>query len=505
MKLKPTAVFSDRMILQREKPAAVFGAAEPGAEICVEIQGVHGSGTADADGRWLVQLPALQTSVCETMVIRSGEEKVVIHDVMVGEVWLAGGQSNMEFQMRYDRDFEAEQKICDNPMVRIFDVPKIFVSELAERYDFSQFGFWRTADAEDLQYFSAVGYYFAQALSAQLQVPIGIVGCNVGGTRTCCWVDEETVEACGPQWVREYEEGLRSVPDLETAKERYLNGMVTNPAKPFENSVYRELSVEELKASFQKMADAPMSQVIGPWHEWRPCGMYHQMLETVIPYTMRGVVWYQGESDETHPECYTEMMKGLIGLWRRKWGEELSFLLTQLAPLGQELGPGGSGYPEIRRQQEALTELLPGVWTASTSDCGHSYDIHPKAKRPVGTRLALLALAHVYGRPILAEAPVPESVRREDGKIRIDFRNADGGLMLRGDTVKALQVFDGERELTAGTEIRARVDGRSVWIEAVGNADVRANRVAFARQPYYQVNLYNMAMVPAKPFEAAVG
>ncbi len=508
MNLKPAAVFADRMVLQRGKPVSVFGSAYPGADIRVAIQGVSGQGKADDDGRWLIALPPLSVSLQETMTIESGEESITVTDVMVGEVFLAGGQSNMEFQMRYDQDFEAEKLICQNPFIRIFDVPKIFSTESEKRHDFSLFGFWRTCDESNLQYFSAAAYYFAQTLSAHLQVPIGIIGCSVGGSRTCCWVDEETVEKCGPQWMREYEANLRSVPDLKEAENSYYANTFIDPSHPFDNPLtdrwMKGLSFEEQKKMLQSLGNGPGGQVIGPWHEWRPCGLYHQMLETILPYTLRGVIWYQGESDETHPECYSEMMHGLIGLWREKWNDELPFLITQLAPLGTELGTDGLGFPRIRAAQEELTRQIPLVWSASTSDCGHPYDIHPKQKRPVGCRLALLALRHIYGNPLLADAPVPKTIRRTADALVIPFDHADGGLLVLGDTIHALQIFDGERELTAQTDFQAYTKGDTLVIKALPGKPFHANRVVFAGSCYYQVNLYNRAMVPAKPFESAV-
>ena len=172
--------------------------------------------------------------------------------------------------------------------------------------------------------------------------------------------------------------------------------------------------------------------------------------------------------------------------------------------MGPGIGPEEDGFGPIRKLQEELTKLIPGVWAASTSDCGHPYDIHPKVKRPVGRRLALLALAHVYGAPVLADAPVPETVGKEGGRIVIGFLHADGGLALLGDKVEALQVFDGSRELAEGTDFAVKIDGSSVWIESTDGSDVHADRIVFAGQQYYQVNLYNRAMIPAKPFEAVI-
>ena len=206
----------------------------------------------------------------------------------------------------------------------------------------------------------------------------------------------------------DYEEGLRKIPDIEAAEEEFYNSPMADHTNPFANEMTNRMlygmSEKELLQLFTQFSGSDV-MVIGPWHEWRPCGIYHTMAERVIPYAARGVIWYQGESDEDHPDIYADMMEGLIGLWRNKWGIDLPFIMTQLAPLGTTIGKGGEEYPKLREQQRIVAGRVENVYLCSIGDVGNSYDIHPKEKQPVGHRMALIALeiTHRPLPPLIAE------------------------------------------------------------------------------------------------------
>ncbi len=508
MKLILSEIFGDHMVLQREKTVMIWGQGIPSETVTVGIQGQKVTVKIAENGTWRAEISALQTSYNEQMTIESAGSCIVLHDIAVGEVWLAGGQSNMEFFMRYDKEFRKSVKECEDPAIRFFDYPVVTTEKDRQMKDYSDFGYWRTCDADNLQFFSAVGYYFAKKLSETLHVPIGIIGCNCGGTRSCCWMDEETLKECGPVWISDYQKGIENIGDLVLAEENYRKNPMTDKAHPFLNPFADRMmygvSKEELVgmlAGLAENADGENPNPIGPWHEWRPNGLYHTMLEHVMPYTIRGVIWYQGESDEDHPELYDSMMKALIGLWRKKWGEEIPFITTQLAPYGEIIGTGGRYYPILRAMQEKTADEVPGVYLASIGDVGMEHDIHPKEKQPVGNRLALLALGHVYGKDILCEAPRAEAASKSDDTIAIEFKFAEGGLEIKGDKVNAICIYRNgvpvpENEYTCNVK----------WniLNIVFNSDNLDKdghfRVEFAKTPYYEVNLYNKADIPAKPF-----
>ncbi|MBE5912636.1 MAG: sialate O-acetylesterase [Pseudobutyrivibrio ruminis] len=503
MGLKLGEIFKDGMVLQRDKEINVWGTAESGSTINVSLKGKNYSVETDVKGEWKVCIPALSASFGTEMIVSDGVDKICIEDVLIGDVFVAGGQSNMEFFMRYDKDFDKVVQTCENPLIRFYDIPEISTSEEPQMHDYSLFGFWRKATPEDLQYFSAVGYYFARTMQEHLQVPIGIVGCNWGGTRSCCWMDEESVEKYGPVWMRDYEEQVASITDMEEAKQKYLTNMISDKSHPFDNPIddkmmYGNVSKEELEGMMDAFAELDSISVLGPWHPWRPCGCYHYMLNQIASYTVKGVIWYQGESDSAHPEIYADMMEGLIKCWRRDWNDELPFFMTQLAPFGTEIMQDALYYPELRQQQELVTKRVNNVFLASIGDVGNYMDIHPKEKQPVGHRLALLALGHLYNEKILCDAPMSNFSETKDGQIIIHFSNASGGLFLKGDTINAISLIDETNKDIDAVNYSTTIEDESLIITVNNDEVVKA--VSFAETPYYEVNLYNMSKIPVMPF-----
>ena len=497
-------IFANNMVLQRKIPVPVWGTGTPGAEVTVILQGNEVTARVGQDGKWSAMLQPLTASAGETMVIRSGADERIIENVAVGEVWIASGQSNMEFHMRYDQDYSSETEICANENIRFFDVPVIPSEKSGQLFDYTKnFGFWRTACPADLEWFSAVGYYFAKNLQPALDVPVGIIGLNCGGSKCCCWMDEETLQKCGPVWMEDYLNGMKSISDYEKAEAEYYRSGLGDHSQPFADPMIDHMmygmSIEEIESTHRHMLESG-GLVIGPWAEWRPAGLYHMMAERIIPYAVRGVLWYQGESDEDHPEIYADMLNGLIGLWRKKWGYRLPFIIAQLAPLGEVIGPGGRVYPILRKQQQYVAEHTQEVYLAATGDVGHTYDIHPKEKQPVGRRMALLARGHVYGEDLLCDAPVPDSVSRDNDCIAIHFKNAEGGLVLKGEKIEAMQVFIDGNELDSPDYMLDKEQSRLIVRIPERDASEHQTEIRFAETPYFKVNLYNQSDIPVIPF-----
>lgn len=211
--LKTGLIFGNGMVLQREKKIPIWGFAEPFTEVHVTIQGVSSGTVSDDSGAWNLTLPPLRTSFEEIMEIRSGMESLSYSGVQVGEVWLAGGQSNMEFHMRYDADYADERKRCENPCIRFFDYPEVsYVGQLDEADYSLHYGFWRKSEPEQLERFSAVGYYFAKELQAKYHVPVGVIGCNWGGTPACAWMSEKAIRDGGGQiYLDEYAAAIKNL------------------------------------------------------------------------------------------------------------------------------------------------------------------------------------------------------------------------------------------------------------------------------------------------------
>lgn len=489
------------MVLQQGRPLPVWGAAEPGRPVAVDFQGIGRETTADSEGQWRLELPPLDVSVNGVLRITSNGERLTFSDVAVGEVWLAGGQSNMEFPMDYEKSYETELLTCGDPYIRFYDTPKVSYPGELETHNFSQFGIWRRCNRENLRFFSAVGYYFAKELRRGTDVPIGIVGCNWGGTGITCWMPEEQIKRWGGgQLLTEYEEGLKEL-DVPRYEREYRENPENDHSKmyavpkgiPSYLDVPREKQLEQLAR--QTGPEAPA----GPWDPWRPAGLYREMLCKAAPYGLRGFLFYQGESDAGHAQFYESLLIGLIECWRGLWGGELPFLLTQLAPFDAWMGCSGAGFPGIRQAQQAVADKMDGVYLASTGDAGCWYDIHPKDKRPVGQRLGLLARRHVYGQEAVCDAPRFRYCRWLDGvTLVLEFDDAEE-LTLVGEEVQAISIWAGAYCLTDQCKVSLSGNQLIVRLPYPAKECVGVN---FAQSNYYKVNLYNTAGLPALPFEA---
>lgn len=521
--LRTSILFQDHMVLQRDKEIKVWGNADAGERITVAMQGKTAAALTDASGRWEAVCGPFAASFREEMTIASQGQELILRDIQVGEVWLAGGQSNMEFHMRYDADMEREKEICANDAIRFFDYPEVSYVEQIEEADYSKcYGFWRKAGPDELERFSAAGYYFAKDIQEKYGVPVGIVGCNWSGSPACAWMPEEAVaEGGGQVYLDEYEEALKNL-NLSEYEEKFKKNpscwRVDLLADPIVDLLLCGYSMKEVGAKLMErgidLAKRDPSEFlieIGPKWERRPAGLYESMLQQVAPYGIRGVIWYQGERDgDCHPEIYRSLFPALIGSWRQLWGEELPFLFVQIAPLEQWMECYGASYVEIRDAQQYTADTVPGTGMAVTTDVGMRWDIHPKKKAPVGHRLALLAENKVYGDDVLCEAPTLYQVRVEEGRLILSFENAGEGLYLAeampyGQTADpgklgGLQVFQDGRELDPES-LQASACGDTV---SVTGDTIRAGartQVKIAKTGWHLVNLYNSAHIPARPAE----
>lgn len=519
--LTPALLFQDHMIIQCGKNVTVWGTADPAAEIHIFMQGKEARTEADGAGNWQVICGSFKASFQEEMIITSGAEKIVLKDIQVGEVWLAGGQSNMEFHMRYDADMEAERAACTNDAIRFFDYPEVsYVGQIDEADYGKNYGFWRKAEPGQLERFSAVGYYFAKDIQKKLGVPVGIIGCNWGGTPACAWMCREAViEGGGQAYLDEYEEAVRGI-DLEAYDESFRNNpaswKVDQLADQISDCMFSGCTLEEIGAKLAEMG-GDLTQIdtstfipqIGPKYERRPSGLYESMLKPIIPYTIRGVIWYQGETDgDCHPELYKTLFPALIKNWRRLWNEELPFLFVQIAPLEHWGASVGEPYIQIRDAQQYTADTVPGTGMAVISDVGMRYDIHPKKKQPVGHRLALLAENKVYGGNVLCEAPTLSGVRVSDRTVTLTFENVGEGLYFTDKasegqavgvhTFGGIQVFQDGCELNS-KNLTAKAEKNQVIIFGEEIRSGVTTEIRIAKTDWYDVNLYNSADIPARP------
>ncbi len=518
--LKTALIFQDHMTLQREKQIPIWGTAAPGTEISVTVQGQTQRCRSGVDGGWRVMIGPLTASFSEVVSISDGSETLTFSDVQVGDVYLAAGQSNMEFYMRYDADFTAEKEVCRNENIRFFDYPEVSYPGEIEEADYgTNFGFWRKAEPEQLQWFSAPAYYFARTIQARYGIPVGIVGCNWGGTPACAWMNEDSIrEGGGEAYLSEYRAALEKL-DLAAYDTQFRSNPGNYRTDPFADPIsvmlMEGMSFPEILKTLgipvpdlSQMDASALAPPMGPKNETRPCGLYESMLTQVAPYGLRGILYYQGESDgDAHPELYETLFPALIRDFRRLWKDELPFLFVQLAPFGHWMQCVGEPYAIIREAQQHAADTVPHVGMAVISDIGMELDIHPKKKKPVGERLALLAENRIYGEDVLCEAPTLCAAESEDGVLTLRFANVGDGLHLADHTPDGAATDPHRLE-----SLKLRIDGETINADALAaeakgdTVTLRSDlihkgeiRVELGIGAWYRINLYNSADLPARP------
>lgn len=452
------AVFSDHLVLQAGVAVPVWGWADAGERVTVTFAGQSQVATPGQDGRWTVKLAPLVPGATGRLVVE-GKNRIAIEDVLVGEVWLGSGQSNMAMTVNRARDFEAEQAAANFPQIRMFKEE----SGPAATAQTTTKGRWLVCTPENVGGFSATLYFFGREVHRTLNTPVGLINSSVGGTPIEAWIASETQKAA-PE--------LKAFFESASAPAAAVIGASPSPAK--------EGAVEKKAA---KKARTPAG--VG--------GLFNGKIAPLVPYAVRGMLWYQGEANSTPAKApfYAAQLKLLITDWRARWGAELPFAWVQLPNFG---GPGRN-WPTVR---EAMwqTLALPRTGMAITMDIGEEKDIHPKNKQEVGRRLALWALGTVYGRKVEATSgPLPAGHEVRGGDIVLRFAHANGGLVAKGGAPTGFVIAGEDRQWKPA---QARIEGDRV---IVSSAEVpRPVAARYAWENFPACNLFNAAGLPASPF-----
>jgi sialate O-acetylesterase len=440
------APFRDGAVLQRGKPVPVWGRADAGEAVQVEFAGQFLRTIANADGRWRVDLAPLATSAQPGTLVVTASNVVRVADVLVGEVWLCSGQSNMNMAVRQAQEADKEIAAADFPLIRHFVVQ----SQVADAPVEMASGEWKSATPEHVGAFTAAGYFFARELHRELGVPIGIMKSTLGGSPIEGWL---SVEA------------LASDPAFSVVGPRW----------------------EELKPKVEK------------GNRNQPAGLYNGLIHPLEPYALAGFLWYQGEGNSERAGEYEKLFSAMIRQWRRDFAQgDLPFIFAQLPKWEPNERARGQDWPALRAAQAAVAAKVPNTFMAVTLDAGDRADLHPKNKQAVGRRLALLALAKVYGRTIEFTGPQFARADATGSGVRLTFAHADG-LRIEGDPAAAFEIAgpDGKFEPALAFE-----DGNSLWVESGRVTEPVAVRHAWRNCPESYV--FNKAGLPAAPFEARI-
>ena len=477
--VKLPALISDHMVLQQGMPISIWGAADPGENVTVRLGDRQASVVAGTNGKWQVSLPPSPAGGPFEMTIR-GKNIITLADVIVGEVWVCSGQSNMEWQVRNALNPEQEIAASENPNIRCFTVKHVVSAVPLE--DLS--GKWELSTPETAKGFTAVGYFFARDLQRALSIPIGLIHSSWGGTPAEAWISDDAIRA-----YRYLEPILwnwqRTLAEYPGAKQKY-------------DRAIKDWEEQALKAKEEGKQPPPRPVAPqGPGHSWTPSGLYNAMIAPMTSYAIRGAIWYQGESNARPLRSleYRRLFQGMIEDWRRAWDQPLPFLFVQLANFMERRSePEESAWAELREaQMRALG--LPATGMAVAIDIGEADNIHPKNKQEVGRRLALAARAEAYGENIVYSGPLFQSMKLEPGQIRVFFRHTGPGLEARGSSLEGFAVAGEDRKFAWAD---ARIEGTSVVVSSPQVPNPLAVRYAWADNP--SCNLYNKEGLPASPF-----
>ena len=485
------SIIGDNMVLQQDQPLKIWGWADPGEKISVALAGQKGQAVADAQGRWQVTLKPMKSGQGPLRMTVNGtkSDSVVANNILLGEVWVCSGQSNMEWSMLLTHSPTPEILRADHPQIRLFQVPRKTAPEPQEDVDAE----WKVCSPETVGPFSAVAYYFGRELHQKLGVPVGLVNSNWGGTRIEPWTPIS---------------GFESVPELasiikeiDSAEEDYRK-KVENLLPELEKWLNAARTALSNGTNIPAQPEMPRHSVD---NRQSPTALYNGMIHALTSFAIRGAIWYQGEANRNDGLIYAKKMEALIKGWRNVWkAGDFPFYYVQLAPFNYAFSPGeeGNDVPDFFRlpliwesQLEVLKMRNTGM--AVITDITNLYDIHPRNKKDVGYRLALWALARTYGKKDLVySGPIYRSMTVEDGRIRIHFDHAGSGLTsLNHQPPSWFEIAGKDRTFY---KARAEIDGKTVlvWNERVEEPVA----VRFGWHQLAVPNLGNKEGLPASPF-----
>jgi sialate O-acetylesterase len=463
--VKLPALISDGMVLQQGGRVPLWGWADEGETVTVQFQGQKVSATAEG-GKWTLYLKPLRAGGPFTLTV-AGKNRIELKNVLVGEVWVASGQSNMQWALRQSENADAEIAAAKYPLIRLFQVPRLEADAPQDDVKAK----WQECSPESVAAFSAVAYYFGRELHKRRGVPVGLINSSVGGTPAESWTREAVLNADA---------------DFRKLVEAYPQRM----------EQYQK-ALEAHRAAVEKAKAEGKPEPRAPGRPWKPAALYNGMIAPLIPYAIKGAIWYQGESNAGRAYQYRSLFPAMIRNWRDDWRQgDFPFLFVQLAPFGPNGDKlGESDWAELREAQLMTLSRVPQTGMAVITDFGVYDDIHPKMKQPVGERLALAARAVAYGEKVVHSGPIYEAMKVDGNKVILSFKHTGGGLEARGGELKGF-IVAGEDKVWR--EAKAEIRGREVVVTSAEVARPVAVRYGWAKFPV--VNLYNKEGLPASPF-----
>jgi sialate O-acetylesterase len=473
--VKLPALISDHMVLQQNQPIRIWGKADPGEAVTVSFRGRRATAKADSGGKWAVSLKPLKAAAPAEMTI-TGANKLRIQDVLVGEVWVGSGQSNMALSVGSAQNADEELANANFPMIRLFEVKHV----VADTPQDDVVGAWTLCTPETARKTSAAGYFFSRDLHRKLKAPVGFIHSSWGGTPAQAWTSRQALDA---------------EPSLKFVKDAWDKTLASYPAA--------HARYEQQLADWKKLAAAAKAEgktapqqprpPAGPGSPYTPAGLYNAMIAPLTPFAIRGVIWYQGEANANAEQAYPyrKLFRTMIEDWRRQWREgAFPFLFVQL-PNFQP-----NQYWPVLRESQADVVSLRNTGMAVVIDVGEPTNIHPKNKQAVGQRLALAARAIAYREKIVYSGPIYRQAHIVDGQVRLSFDHVGGGLAARGGAeLTGFKIAGADGKFVPA---QARIEGKTIVVKSAEVAAPAAVRYAWEGDPV--CNLINKEGLPASPF-----
>ena len=468
--LQMSDMYSDNMVLQHGQPLTIHGKANAGEKVTVKIAGQKKKTEAASNGKWSVILEPLKAGGPYTLEISAGKKELIYNKVLAGEVWLCSGQSNMEFYLSQSATGKRDIPQAANDQIRLFDMkarwrtnPVEWEASVLDSLNHLQYytdASWTVCSPETAGQFSAIAYYFGKMLQDSLQVPVGLICNAIGGSPTEAWVDRRTLEYEFPAILRNW------------TKNDFIQDWVRGRAA---------LNVKKSSYKFQR-------------HPYEPCYLYESGILPLQQYPIKGVLWYQGESNAHNKDAHEKLFKLLVQSWRKNWNnDEMPFYFVQLSSLNRP------SWPWFRDSQRRLMEEIPNTGMAVCTDRGDSLDVHPTRKQEVGERLAYWALNKTYGHRVVPSGPLYKSVSFNKNVAMVSFDYAEG---MKASEGKELRTFEIAGEDQVFYPAKAVVEGSKVkvWSDKVKEPKI----VRYGWQPFTRANLVNGAGLPASTFRSDV-
>jgi sialate O-acetylesterase len=470
------AVFSDRMVMQSGVKVPIWGWADAGERVKIDLAGQSVESTAAADGKWRAEIAPLAPGGPHKIVV-SGSNRIEINDVLVGEVWLGSGQSNMAMRVNGAKDFEKEKAAADLPQIRVFTTASQNTPKPADDCK----GTWTICSPETVGTFSATAFFFGREIHREQKVPVGLIVSAVGGTPIDSWVDQDL---------------QRSLPEMKGYFSAQASEAAIDPVKAnadFEAAMAKwKEDVKQARADKKPLPRRPVNPADLRAKKSNLGGLFNGMIMPLVPYAIRGALWYQGEANTvpTKAPYYQYQLPALVTDWRKRWGAEFPFAWVQLP----NYAGNGRDLPQVREGM-LKTLRLPKTGMAITIDIGETGNIHPRNKQEVGRRLSVWALNTVYGKAdIESSGPLPEKHEVRGSDVVVHFSHARG-LKARDGEVTGFQIAGEDQQWQPAT---ARVEGETVIVSSPSVSKPVAVRYAWENDP--KCNLYNAAGMPASPF-----